>query len=876
MRFTPDVIRTGVFRPYAVGLGLCLACGLAFGGYVHLEDDFPGQWLDGSVWTFGGQWQPTVTVANGKLSLGNQQTGHFSFARSVEEFNFHENEYEVIVDLDSFDEPDWSNAPQSFSNMEVYFSIGPAESRGDINSSDTSRTGFSFNLRWRRDHGLDITTRSNVGVPGSGLAAVPSVVRFTLNAADYVVELFDADGGSIYYETGAHGLTSLSSYHFMLMHQAGMTHEVDGSATPHVAVFDSVVVKSDEPLAPPTGKWGAFEVVDEIAGTGDWLGDVHLMGGDWVYIEAFERHFFALPVANLGVWLYCWEDQDFEAGFQSTEGWLGSVYSIGDVVYSFDLGRWFIVKRAAGQTGNWYYSVRMLPTIPADRVIDWSIAGVQGGIPDVPVAVELTPSDLPSGEESNAAPAIQAALDEVHAAGEHGAVLLPEGTYYVKEPINMREGVVLRGRGLDKTFLIFDVPGGQFDGGVIHFGGGRAFRRAITEGYEAGSRELVLASVGHLEVGQLVRLDSENDLEEMYGTATYGGNLSESWKVAGRSYAARAVHQIVRIEEIDEETRTVVLDVPVRLSRMHLDPRLEPMYTMKWAGLESVHITRLDTASGVIIRFDHAENCWVRDCETHLANRVHIHMGASRFLTIESNYIHDAHNFSGGHAYGVQGGNDNLVWNNVFRRLRHAMLSSFGRNGNVWAYNFSSEQDQDTTDRLRDISVHGHYTYMELFEGNVAEFATSSDYWGAAGPLVTFYRNRFDTTLNHKPNYGGWNAPLQIMNGSHWQNVVGNSMVSGQGIDVKDDSKYALVEGNMVRGSIVWNDAGEPWHLPPSLFLSGPPHFWGDTPWPAIGADVDYQSVRDGEDYTRIPAQQWGEKMFAEGRTMPFAEAMGQ
>ena len=507
--------------------------------------------------------------------------------------------------------------------------------------------------------------------------------------------------------------------------------------------------------------------------------------------------------------------------------------------------------------------------LPADRLVEWR-PGVEGGIPDYPVRMVIPAEGLPSGDDSNAAPAIQKAIDSVRTPG---VIVLPAGTFRLTDGILMRSGVVLRGQGLDQTILIFNAPRlgrdpGTWGRAAISFDGEWAGEEIeVLAGYDAGSRTLTLETTDGLRVGQMVRVNADTDLEEVYGTSSYGDHVIEDWKQAGRTYARRTVRQIVRIVEIDGNVITV--DVPLRLSRMHLNPRLRAMDTIRGAGLEALHVRRLDTTHGSgIIRFSQAENCWVRDCEIYMANNNHIHLGGGRFITIESNYIHDAHNFSGSHAYGVVGGSDSLIWNNVFRRLRHAMLTSNGANGNVWAYNFSHEQDQDGRHRLRDISVHGHYPYMELFEGNVAEFATSSDWWGAAGPLITFFRNRFDTTLNHKP--GGWNAPLQILNGSHRQNVVGNSMVSGQGIEVRD-SEDVLVEGNLVQGEIVWNDADpKTSKLPASLFLDGPPHFWGDTPWPAIGADVD---AAHSPDYIRIPAQRWAERIHAEGRSIPFAQS---
>ena len=616
---------------------------------------------------------------------------------------------------------------------------------------------------------------------------------------------------------------------------------------------------------PPRTEWAGFPINEErVADTEDWLGRVHVFAGDWVYIEPFGRFFAALPTGPDGVWIHSRDDYSLGDGWQNTEKWLGWVYGAGDFIYSWDLNRWFYPHALDNGEGTWLFSMPAFRSaFPAERLFAWD-AGVRGGIPEVPVAIELDPADLGG---PNASPVIQAAIEEVANSGEPGAVLLPEGAFYITQAIVMRSGVVLRGRGLDKTSLLMNNP--DSSEGIIRIVGSPMGHsgRPILAGYEAGSHVLELTTSIGFTAGGMAYLNSDNDIDVMYGD-------HEDWRQAGETMFRRSVAQVVGIAEVDGNS--LILDTPARLDRMHLNPTVRPIIPIENAGVESLHLRFEQDATDAIIRISRAVNSWVRDCELEFTTTTHISIGNSRYITVESNYIHHSYNYGGGgRGYGVAtggGSSDNLIWNNVFRMLRHAMLTSTGANGNIWAYNYSREQHQDGTDRLRDISVHGNYPYMELFEGNVAEFATSSDWWGAAGPLVTFFRNRFDTRLNHKPNYGGWNAPLQILYRSHEQNVVGNSMVSGQGIQVQATSMDALVEGNLVHGSIVWNET-EPRarNLPHSVFLRGAPPFWGDTPWPAIGADFD---VTRSPDYIRIPAQVWGERILLENRAMPFHEAM--
>ena len=84
---------------------------------------------------------------------------------------------------------------------------------------------------------------------------------------------------------------------------------------------------------------------------------------------------------------------------------------------------------------------------------NWEQVGVQGGIPDVPVIARL--SDRGVVQESEIS-AVLANACEIAAANGGGAVLIPEGTYFLDRPVTIRSGgVVIRGAGRDRTRLIF-------------------------------------------------------------------------------------------------------------------------------------------------------------------------------------------------------------------------------------------------------------------------------------------------------------------------------------------------------------------------------------------------------------------------------------
>ena len=86
---------------------------------------------------------------------------------------------------------------------------------------------------------------------------------------------------------------------------------------------------------------------------------------------------------------------------------------------------------------------------------NWTRAGVQGGIPEVPVVADIVDFGGVPDDDADDADALDAAC---RAAGQQGggAVLLGEGTWYLDRPVTIRQdGVVIRGVGAENTRVIF-------------------------------------------------------------------------------------------------------------------------------------------------------------------------------------------------------------------------------------------------------------------------------------------------------------------------------------------------------------------------------------------------------------------------------------
>lgn len=458
----------------------------------------------------------------------------------------------------------------------------------------------------------------------------------------------------------------------------------------------------------------------------------------------------------------------------------------------------------------------LIGTCPAagyeERIPSWD-AGVRGGIPDIPVLAEVGAPEL----EGRGAEAIQEAINGLDG---RGAVLLPAGKYRLGQAIQLRDGVVLRGRGMGETELTFDIPPPEEDGaevrpayGAVRIAGKRGEREiAVLTGHDKGSQTLEVAEGHGLEPGQTILFYSENDPGLMY--------TEERWNV---SWALQSLAQIVKVASV--EGVMLHIDVPLRLDyKAELRPRIKRIRPIERAGVEDLTLIGAPGFDDTIIGIEAAENCWVRNVETAYTGRGHIWMNFSRFVTVTGNECHHAYDYGGGgNGYGIVAGNvatDCLVTDNTLHNLRHSLMTKRGSNGNVFAYNYSTERRRAPEGRplLCDISVHGHYSYANLFEGNVVDFVELADYWGPTGPLTTLFRNRVA-------------KKLEVRDHSHWTNVIANDLLEGE-ILVEPNCEHVLLLGN--REGPGKSCCVEP-ALPASLYYDGKPPFWTDLPWPAIG-----------------------------------------
>ncbi|MDE1941402.1 MAG: fibronectin type III domain-containing protein, partial [Patescibacteria group bacterium] len=167
--------------------------------------------------------------------------------------------------------------------------------------------------------------------------------------------------------------------------------------------------------------------------------------------------------------------------------------------------------------------------IDPSRAMDWSGAGIPGGIPHyTTICQTVAPSGLTDATDMNAIDSAIAACGAAYKSTGVGQVVqLQAGTYTVTNGLTFGpntgvSGVVLRGAGPDQTKLVFTgsnpcngtysnicVMGSKgWGGNYLDFGGGSA---TWTGGYAKGSSVITVGSTAGLSVGQVIILDQRND-----------------------------------------------------------------------------------------------------------------------------------------------------------------------------------------------------------------------------------------------------------------------------------------------------------------------------------------------------------------------------
>ncbi len=395
----------------------------------------------------------------------------------------------------------------------------------------------------------------------------------------------------------------------------------------------------------------------------------------------------------------------------------------------------------------------------------------------------------------------------------------PPGDYTFRSAVDINnDNVIIRGAGSDQTEFFLD--GSAING--IRFLGWTFDPIAVVANSQPESNTITLANTEGLSVGDMLQVNQQ----------------LENWDA---EWGNRSWGQLVLITEINGNNITVDLPISLGLD-VGQQPEVMKLRPIRNVGVEDLYIERKQYDESSNIEFRTVYNGFVRNVESYNAVKFHVFVYRGRQIEISGNYIHDAQNYgTGGHGYGVNLENlstNILVTNNIFKNLRHHMLMQTGVNHSVISYNYNVDIKE-----LVDLSLHGHFSNHNLYEGNIVWWVGFADFWGQVGPENTLFRGQIN---GKKENDQG----VIVYDNSDSQNIISNHFLRNSTLEKDADVDDLFEEGNMIQGTTVWNTLSGSSTIPPSLYLESPPEFWpSDLAWPAFGPDVA------GSETNKIPAQ---------------------
>ena len=389
--------------------------------------------------------------------------------------------------------------------------------------------------------------------------------------------------------------------------------------------------------------------------------------------------------------------------------------------------------------------------IPPERRIDWSGAGISGGIPrreTICATVTDAPYNAKGDGTTNDTLAIQTALNAC--AGSNAVVYVPPGTYRVTR-LQMNSGESLRGAGPSRTTILGSTA---WSPSIISMEGNRhnlwyyadfldpatvnkRTYAAVVSGATKGSRSITLDANPGISVGDFLLLTQTNDGHIVDPTTSQGwiyGCTINRGDTSGSVTAQRCLGQILRVSSVSGTT--VGLEDPLNWTyQSSLKPMVAVSKGTNWlagAGIEHLKVRQpAEMADQYHIQVGGAAYSWIQGVEIQDITMRGIEMLSTYHVVVADAYLHDGpvnnqKNCGRNRAYGISldgFATGNLVYNTIIKNLDGGgITTNNGSNGNVLAYNsLSSPCSYDSRYNFGGPSMnHGSFPYMNLWEGNNA------------------------------------------------------------------------------------------------------------------------------------------------------------
>lgn len=420
--------------------------------------------------------------------------------------------------------------------------------------------------------------------------------------------------------------------------------------------------------------------------------------------------------------------------------------------------------------------------IASKRAVDWSGAGVIGGIPSGSWAncVTTACNTLNSGTVTSAS--INAAYVS---APSQTVVRIPAGNFSLTSGLTVsRSNVAVRGAGAASTLLTFTGSAGCsgllsvwcISGSNSGWGGSLGINpdntATWTAGYTQGATSVTLSSVTNLAIGKQITLDqcngglsgvnctgTEADTGQVYTCNITGANCTSNDGPAGGQRTGRAQQQIVTVTNI---VGNVVSITPALYMPNWASGRSPGAF---WAtspntkvGIENMSITFTGAGTQADVTLWNCYQCWVSGVRsvfaTHTENgtqRNHIWLVLSAHATIRDNYLYGSTSLHS-EGYGIESfsSSDSLMENNIMQNMPSPQMMNGSCTACVISYNYSINDANDAAFLFNSLTIHAPVDYL-LAEGNIGNSYRADKFHGSHnfGTAFRNYYNGWETGITN-------------------------------------------------------------------------------------------------------------------------------
>jgi hypothetical protein len=502
--------------------------------------------------------------------------------------------------------------------------------------------------------------------------------------------------------------------------------------------------------------------------------------------------------------------------------------------------------------------------IPPDRRIAWS-PGVRGVIPSPTsiINVRHPPFNATGDGTTDDRPAIQRALDS---APMGQVVYLPRGTYRIGGGLLVKKPITLRGDGPDETIIDYTAPHGAHVLRTIA-PGGHGPQIAIVSASERGSTSITVPTGAAILEKDYIVIAQDN----IDGLVFVRGARGEC-RWCGNDVPSQTMTQVNRV--VAKNGNVLTLERPLYFDFKH-NPVVRRLTMLQNVGVEDLQLRRSNSSSrnGHNFYLRGCANCWLKNVRSDKAGHRHVQLENSYANTIRDSWFSDGYDHGPDRSYGIflfAWNSDHLIENNIIYRTRHALILEGGGSGNVFAYNYAvgSITDPDNDWLAEDMATHGAHPFMNLFEGNIVSKLSHDNTWGSSSHNTTFrcliqnyssgaatpisgryavdveahnYDNNIvGSVLGRRGDVGARYHSGTVSRSSSTSYRFGFESPGRRTLSDKDVQPRTLIHGNYdhIGGSVVW-DPSRDRNLPPSLYLSAKPAWFGAIRWPPFGPDLE-------------------------------------